>query len=58
MNCGFLDEEIFFKSCVILVDELKCCERLGLCFYNFYFGFMCGKIIVEEFVGRIVKSIN
>ena len=58
MNCGSPDEETLSKSRATLVDELKRCEKLGLCLYNFHPGSTCGKIPVEESIGRIAESIN
>ena len=58
MNCGSPDEETLAKSRSTLVDELQRCEKLGLCLYNFHPGSTCGKITVEESVGRIAESIN
>lgn len=58
MNCGSPDEGTLSKSRSTLVDELKRCEKLGLCLYNFHPGSTCGKITVEESLDKIAESIN
>ena len=58
MNLGSPDEGTLMKSRQALIDEMKRCEMLGLTKYNFHPGSTCGKIPVDECIGRIVESIN
>lgn len=58
LNLGSPDEQTLQKSREALVDEMQRCEMLGLTKYNFHPGSTCGKISVNECIGRITESIN
>jgi len=58
LNCGSSDESTFGKSKETLLEEVKRCEALGLCLYNFHPGSTCGVISIPECVKRIAGCVN
>jgi len=58
LNCGSSNESTFGKSRDTLIEEVKRCEALGLCLYNFHPGSTCGIISVNECVKKIASCVN
>lgn len=58
INFGYLVEEVLEKFCDVFIDEMICCQQLGLMLFNFYFGSYLQQILEEECLVCIVELIN
>ena len=58
INLGHPEEEGLEKSRAAFLDEMQCCEQLGLKLLNFHPGSHLNKISVEDCLALIAESIN
>ncbi|OQV15741.1 DNA-(apurinic or apyrimidinic site) lyase [Hypsibius exemplaris] len=58
INPGAPADDILTKSRLGMLDEMQRCERLGIVYYNIHPGSTCGKITINECIGRIAESVN
>ncbi|XP_029446083.1 uncharacterized protein LOC115084861 isoform X2 [Rhinatrema bivittatum] len=58
MNLGSSKPDVFEKSRAMLVEELQCCQQLGLTLYNMHPGSWAGAMTVDECLDRIADGIN
>ena len=58
INLGHPEEEGLQKSRDAFLDEMQCCEQLGLRLLNFHPGSHLNKIPLEACLDRVAESIN
>lgn len=55
---SLLQQDVFEKSQVLLLDELSRCSLLGLNLFNFHPGSSLGSITTEQCIEKIAGAIN